>query len=73
MFNFTVFQHTNTLVAELISDDVVYEVIHRTTKEHTYLGCGVVCNRANRWQIEDTTRQYANGKNIIFQTVNSNV
>ena len=69
MFNFTVFQHTNILVAELISDDVIYEVVHRTTKEQTYLGCGVVCNSTNRWQIEDTTRQYSNGKNIVFQSV----
>ncbi len=70
MFNFTVIPHANTLFAELTSDDVVYEVIQRTTKEQTYLGCGVVCSSTNRWQIEDTTRQYSNGKNIVFQSVN---
>lgn len=73
MFDFISFQHGNSLVAELISDGVIYEVVHRATKEQTYLGCGVVCSSTNRWQIEDTTRQYSNGKNIVFQTVNQNV
>lgn len=73
MFNFTVIPYANTLYAELISDGVIYEVIHRAYKEQTYLGCGVVCASTNRWQIEDTTRQYSNGKNIVFQSVNHHV
>ena len=73
MFNFTAMQYPSLTFAELISDGVIYEVLIGPRQESTYIGAGIICSATNRWQIEDTTRQYANGKTKVYQAVNSDV